>query len=213
MFVITADQVDSTHRADMGGETLAALNGRFSERLQLPADRTAGDEVQLLASDAPTALSIISLLTRGEEWSVGCGIGTVRTPLPPTVREATGPAFVAARHAVERAKRAPQRFALVIEEGRPLASGDVSPVIDLLLFLRSRRTPEGWEMFDLIADGLSQADAAARLGISPQAASQRARAAGIRTELAATSAITRLLAAADGPGTMADRPAEQQNGH
>ncbi|MGH1547947.1 hypothetical protein ACRAWB_01710 [Leifsonia poae] len=45
--------------------------------------------------------------------------------------------------------------------------------------------------------GLSQKEAGARLGITPQSASDRARAAGLRVELAALPALTRLLERAD----------------
>ena len=73
-------------------------------------------------------------------------------------------------------------------------------LIDLLLLTRSRRSPEGWELFDLIARGMTQADAAGALGITPQAASQRARAAGIRPEIAATPALAAALSRLDGAG-------------
>jgi hypothetical protein len=76
-------------------------------------------------------------------------------------------------------------------------SADPGALIDLLLLLRTRRTPEGWELFDLVATGLTQTDAAANLGITPQAASKRARAAGIRTELAAMPALAEVLASSD----------------
>ncbi len=213
MFVITADQVDSTHREDVAGDTLDTVTERFGSRLALPPDRTAGDEVQMLVADAATALEIITTLTRDDAWSVGCGIGGVRLPLPSTVRAATGAAFVAAREAVDRAKRAPHRFALIVDDGHPLASADVSPIVDLLLFLRSRRSPEGWEIADLLAAGMTQSDAADALGISPQAVSQRARTAGIRTEQSATTAIVRLLATADGASALVDDQAAHQNGH
>jgi len=195
MFIITADQVDSRHLDDVAGPTMRLLNERYGHRLALPVDRNAGDEIQALVSDAGTAMGIITDLTRNGEWSVGCGVGGVRTPLPEHTREASGAGFVAARAAVERAKSAPLRFALSGEfpTEAPLAEA----LIELLLLIRSRRTPEGWELFDLIAGGLTQAAAAKALGISPQAASQRARAAGIRTEIAAIPALTAALARVD----------------
>ena len=48
----------------------------------LPADRTAGDEIQAATEDARTALAIVLHLTRDGNWSVGLGIGDVRTPCP-----------------------------------------------------------------------------------------------------------------------------------
>jgi hypothetical protein len=205
LFVITADQVDSTRRSDIVGATVSQLNARYSTRLALPVDRNAGDEIQALFAEPEPALALLLELTRAGDWSVGCGIGSVRTPLPPNTREASGPAFVAARDAVERAKKSLHRFALSIADGQSLSSNDVAPLLELLLLLRSRRTDEGWELFDLVASGLSQAEAAARLTISPQAASQRARTAGIRAELAAVAPLARLLREADEPALQADR--------
>ncbi|CAN5179430.1 hypothetical protein BH09ACT5_BH09ACT5_22980 [soil metagenome] len=194
MFIITADQVDSRHLDDLAGPAAHVLTERYGSRLALPVDRNAGDEIQALTGDAETALDIIADLTRTGAWSVGCGVGRVRTPLPANTREASGPGFIAARTAVERAKNAPLRFALVSES--PAAAG-AEALIELLLLIRSRRTPEGWELFDLLASGMTQAAAAKSLGISPQAASQRARAAGIRPELAAIPALAGVLARVD----------------
>jgi len=196
MFVVTADQVDSRGRADIVAPTLTALRDRFADRLALPPDRNAGDELQVLTADAATALDVILALTREGAWSVGLGIGAVRLPLPENTREATGDAFVAARTAVTRAKRAPARFAAAAERAQEPAA-DVEALVTLLLTLREGRTAAGWELYDLVASGLTQAEAGARLGITPQSASDRARAAGLRAEAAALPALTRLLARAD----------------
>jgi hypothetical protein len=177
MIVITADQIDSTHREDLAGQTMDALNADHAAHLALPVDRNAGDEIQAMLDDAPTALALILELTRGGAWSVGCGIGPVRTPLPANTREATGPAFVAARRAVDQAKRAAHHFALALSDEQHGGDDSIAPLIELLLVIRARRTPEGWALYDLVAGGMTQAQAAQRLNISPQAASQRARAA------------------------------------
>jgi hypothetical protein len=196
MFVVTADQVDSQGRVDIVGRTLDHIDERFGRRLALPADRNAGDELQALTDDAATALDLILRLTRDDAWSVGLGMGGVRMPLPANTREATGDAFVAARTAVTRAKRTATRFAAEAV-ARPEDAADVEALLNLLLSLRAGRTRPGWELFDLVSAGLTQAEAGARLGITPQSASDRARAAGLRIELAALPAMTRLLARAD----------------
>lgn len=203
MYVITADQVDSRNTADIVATTLARLNAEHGDHLALPVDRNAGDELQVLTSDAGTTLAIILELTRGGRWSVGLGVGAVREPLPTATREASGDAFVAAREAVERAKKAATRFAV---ERRGDASGqpsadDAERLVNLALLIRERRTPAGWELYDLLTEGLTQSEAASRLGITPPSASARARAAGIRTELAAHDSLTRLLQDVDRPTT------------
>lgn len=207
MFVVTADQVGSRRRPDLVAPALTELGERFGDRLALPADRNAGDELQALTADPATTLDLVLALTRTGGWSVGLGIGSVRTPLPPSTREATGDAFVAARSAVTRAKRSPARFAAeAIAHPEPAA--DVEALLVLLLTLRASRSAAGWELYDLVSSGLTQAEAGARLGITPQSASDRARAAGLRAELAAHPALTRLLASADAAQPPASRPTE-----
>ncbi|CAN5594958.1 hypothetical protein BH09ACT4_BH09ACT4_02190 [soil metagenome] len=189
MFVITADQVDSRNQPDRAGEMMAELTRRLDDTLELPVDRTAGDEIQLLIRTAEATVTAVLALTRSGQWSVGCGLGEVGAPLPANVREAVGPAFVAARAAVEIAKKRETRFAV---RGGDSAM-DAEALTDLLLQLRGKRSSQGWELYDLLAAGATQATAAERLGISPQAASKRARAAGIRFETNAVPALCRLF--------------------
>lgn len=196
MFVITADQVDSRSSADRVAATIASLNdGSVPTRLN--ADRTAGDELQVLIAHASDALTVILKLTRSGQWSVGCGVGDVSTPLPRSIREATGAAFVAARRAVDRAKKQPTKFALDTEPATQHAA-DAEALVDMLLALRARRSPEGWEVHDLLSGNkTTQSEAAGMLGISPQAVSLRARAAELRTEHAALPALARVLGQLD----------------
>ena len=58
----------------------------------------------------------------------------------------------------------------------------------------ARRTSRGWEVADLVAEGLSYAEAGARLGISQSAVSQRAQAAGIVESRRARELVTDLAA-------------------
>ena len=195
MFAITADQVDSRRRPDIAAETMRSLEVMLGAGLVLPVDRTAGDEIQMLVAAPDTALTAILALTRHGQWSVGCGIGSVNLPLPANAREAGGNAFVAARAAVNEAKKRDTRFALRTTAKTDAA--DAEAFVDLLLQLRARRSVEGWEMHDLLLAGNSQAEAAKLLGITPQAASKRARAAALRVEFAARSPLERRLAAVD----------------
>lgn len=192
MYVITADQVNSRERPDAVEETIAALSSALGDQLTLPPDRSAGDEVQLLMGDGSAALDAILRLTRTRGWSVGLGIGGVRRPLGANIRESTGDAFIAARAAVERAKNKATKFALE-RDADGVDAEDAEAFIDLLLLLRGRRSEEGWQLYDLRTSGLTQAEAAKRLGISPQAASDRAQAAELKAEFAVTKGLARLL--------------------
>lgn len=192
MIVVTADQVDSRNAADIAADALDLLNEAFGKHLALPADRTAGDEIQLLVDDGRSAIDIALVLTRDGRWIVGLGIGTVRDPLDRGIHESTGDAYIAARSAAERAKKKPTKFALACETS-PARATDIEALVDLLLILRARRTDQGWEMHDLLTRGLTQADAATELGITPQSASKRARAAELRAEDAAIDPLARLI--------------------
>lgn len=198
MLVITADQVDSRHRLDVVDETQRTIQERFGERLALDVDRNAGDEVQAVTADADAALGIVLTLQRTDDWSIGIGCGGVREPLPRAARAASGPAFFAAREAVESAKKRVSRLALRsgAERERTMAS-DIEAILELLITVRARRSEAGWELYDLLQDGMTQRDAAMRLGISEPAVSSRARAAGIHPEASAVPAIGRLMADLD----------------
>lgn len=204
MFVITADQIDSRRNASRGADAVDLIERVGGGRLALPADRTSGDEVQALTADARTALEITLALIRDGHWRVGLGIGPVDTPLSDTTRTATGAAFIAARDAIDAAKKRPLGAAVEIaatptgEARHPiLSTPTLQAMLDLLLTVRMRRSPEGWEVTDLVDAGHSQAEAAERLGITPQAASKRAIAAATRIDAAARAGLAELLAAAD----------------
>lgn len=194
MYVLTVDQVDSQNRADRVEVTVRDIGHRFGALLLSRPERTAGDEFQVATERGHAALDLALELVRAGDWSVGLGVGDVRTPSGSSVRAMSGPAFVNAREAVTAAKKRPARFALVADH--PTASG-LDPLIRLLLALRERRTSEGWELFDLLEGEpqLTLTDAAGRLGISVQAASQRALTAGLRLDREAREVLGAMLAA------------------
>jgi hypothetical protein len=198
VFVFTVDQIDS--RGSDDDAVAPILTDRAGWRgggAVLGPDRTAGDEFQLVFDDAGKALHAALRLRREGPWSVGIGVGDVRTPFPATTGEARGDAFLTARTAVDAAKRTPHHLAVVGPD--PSASAGVTALIGLLLEVRARRSPEGWEVADLLEEGLSQAAVAERLGVTPQAISLRARAAAVRLERDATPALAAALAGLDVP--------------
>jgi DNA-binding NarL/FixJ family response regulator len=194
MFVITADQVDSRHTADLVSSALVRLDERFRHGLALPVDRNAGDELQALVMDPQTAIAMVLDLTRTGQWSVGLGAGAVELPLAAATRETRGPAFIAARAAVDSAKRSAQRFAFRHETPTPTPDAtDFEALMLLLLAVRDRRTEQGWQVYDLLAQGRTQKDAAEALGITPQAVSDRMSVAQVRIDLEAHAPLGRLL--------------------
>lgn len=201
MFVLTVDQIDSRESEVDAVAPILADRGAWREAgALLGPDRTAGDEFQLVFDSASRTLDAALGLRRAGLWSVGIGVGDVRTPLPETTGAGRGSAFLTARTAVDAAKRAPHHLAVAAEDAA--AAAGVSALIGLLLEVRSRRSPEGWEVADLLAGGLSQAAAAERLGVTPQAISLRARAAAIRLERDAVPALVHALAELDTDGSI-----------
>jgi hypothetical protein len=197
MYVVTADQINSRSDQDRAGDLIRALSAEFQSAFVLPPDQTAGDEIQFMIQDAGAAFDAILLAQRSGHWSIGLGIGTVRTPLAASTRQAVGGAFIAARDAVTRAKRTETRFALATvnteTEAAGLAADELEALIGMLLLLRQRRSVEGWQAIDLVQSGLSQAEAALHLGISTAAISQRLKTAAWRAERAARPALVKLL--------------------
>ncbi|MEJ3404963.1 DNA-binding protein [Rathayibacter sp. YIM 133350] len=195
MFVVTADQVDSRHDVDRAAAVVERLESAHRGALALPVDQTAGDEVQLVTAEAETALASVLDLTRSGRWSVGLGVGSVRTPLPDAARKATGDAFIAARDAVDAAKRDESRFALRTRRTpETIVTAElVEPLLRMLLVARRRRSDQGWEVSDLMRSGHTQKEAAGILGITPAAVSQRLRAGLWRLDEEAQPALVTLL--------------------
>lgn len=199
MFVLTVDQIDSRGSAeDAVAPILADRAGWRAAGAVLGPDRTAGDEFQLVYGDAGAALAAALRLRRSGPWSVGIGVGPVETPLPATTGAGRGDAFIAARAAVDAAKRSPHHLGVSAPDA-DRAQG-VAALIGLLLEVRSRRSPEGWQVADLLSEGLSQVAIAERLDVTPQAISLRARAAAVRLEREAMPALVRALGDLDVAG-------------
>ena len=175
-----------------------ALDALSRVGLLLPYERTAGDEIQGLAATGEAVVASVIGLTRLAGWRIGIGVGPVDEPLPDSTRAARGDAYLAARTAINSARRSPVALSLVAGESvRSTTYGEhVEDAETALWLLRStlvRRSREGWELMDLLDQGLTNAQAADRLGISPSAVSQRlGRAARTESERAALLA-TRLL--------------------
>ncbi len=199
--MLTADQVDSRASHDRVPEALSAL--ATPGDVLLGFERTVGDEIQALTADPATLVAAVITLTRLGGWRIGIGLGAVETPLPSSTREARGSAYIAAREAITRARKQPTDLALTLaatvgtDHYRETAGRDAETALMLLRSLLARRTQEGWELMDLLDADPSSRHAAAALGISPSAVSQRlaraARQEGARGAELATHLLARLL--------------------
>ncbi|ROP45579.1 hypothetical protein [Pseudokineococcus lusitanus] len=198
--VLTVDQRGSRRGADAVPALLERLSALRPAPLR-PFERTAGDEVQGVLDDAGAVVAAVTALADDGRWSVGVGVGAVRTPLPASTRAGAGVAFEAARRAVEAAKRVREGVAV---RGGPDDAEPAPAVVDaetallLLVDLRRRRSAAGREVVRLVEEGLPAGRAAERLGITPQAVSQRLAAARWSSEQRLVPLAVRLVAAAAG---------------
>ena len=172
--VLTVDQHGSRTQPDQVPAALEQLAATVAPRLAF--QRTAGDEFQGVLDDPAALAPALEPLLRAEAWNIGIGIGEIETPLPDQARAGRGSAYVAAREAVTAAKSSPWR---VRASGATDAARALESAIWLWAALLARRTDRGWEVADLVDQGLTYDEAASRLGISQSAVSQRAAAAGI----------------------------------
>lgn len=195
MFVLTIDQKGSRSGRDRVPDLLSLLGGL---PMELPFERSVGDEVQGLSADAGAVVEAALRALRDGHWSVGIGIGEVETPLPASTREASGPAFVAARDAVERAKKTGDRPPVAVTG--PAGAAEAEAVLVLLGRLIRDRTAEQWRILEHVEPGTwgAQSAAARKLGISPQSVGKTIARAGWQEEWAARPAAAVLLALANG---------------
>lgn len=206
MFVLTIDQKGSRSGRDRVPDLLDLLGGL---PMELPFERSVGDEVQGLTTDAGTAVDAALRALRDGHWSVGIGVGDVDEPLPASTREASGPAFVAARNAVERAKKTGDRPPVAVTG--PAGAAEAEAVLVLIGRLIRDRTAEQWRILEHVEPGTwgAQSAAARKLGISPQSVGKTIARAGWQEEWAARPAAAVLLNRAD---QQSGRQPDQQSG-
>ena len=192
-FVLTVDQRGSSRAPDRVPGAFAVLSGVPTV---LRFERTAGDEFQGVLDDAAAVVDAVRRLVRDGDWSIGIGAGPVQTPLPSSTRAGAGPAFLAARAAVEAAKRRPVWIAVRGVVGEP--AGDAQAVLTALAALVERRSVQAWEAIERVEAGRTQVEAATELGVTRQAVGQRLAAGGWEIERDLRPVAARLLARAAG---------------
>src|SRR3954452_18626603 len=163
--VLTVDQRDSRRTPDRIPGTLAALGDLT---LRLPFERTVGDEFQGVLDSPGLLAEVVERLLREEAWNIGVGVGDVEEPLPDHARAGRGPAYLHARAAVTAAKSSPWHTRVV---GDDPAARALETTIWLWAAVLARRSSRGWEVADLVAEGLSYGEVGERLGISQSAVS------------------------------------------
>ncbi len=172
--VFTVDQQQSRQGPDL----VPAMMSTLSDLPTLSGfERTAGDEFQGVLNDPPAVLAAIYRLLRDGRWNIGIGVDTVESPLGADPRAGRGAAFLAARTAVTTAKSSPWNLKVVGADH--YACRQFETVLWLWAAALARRTAKGWELADLVQQGLNYEQAAQAIGITQSAVSQRAQAASL----------------------------------
>ncbi|MDO4887581.1 MAG: hypothetical protein Q3979_02570 [Actinomycetaceae bacterium] len=185
---MTIDQRDSRAGADRVPDLLASLR---QARPLVGFERTVGDEVQALFDDPENLVAAVRTVVREGGWHVGIGIGEVEA-VPETVREGRGPAFVAARQAVDAAKKRPESVAMrAAQESTEICAAEA--LCRLVASIVAERTAPQREVVEAFEQGVSGREVAASLSVTPQAVSQRRTAARLDLEMSGWQAIAALL--------------------
>ncbi|MDQ1057738.1 hypothetical protein QFZ23_001639 [Arthrobacter globiformis] len=209
MYVLTIDQRGSTNDVDRVPELLGALGSHPDVRFE----RSVGDEVQGVLQDPALVVDVALQALRSGHWYVGIGVGPGTLAPDASPREGSGPAFVAARRAVERAKSAASHVPAAVVAGSrereaAVACANAEAVLRLVGRLVQDRTEAQWRVVDALRakSGATTARGPGRhgrqkqvaqdLGISEQSVSRAVLRSGWQEEWAARPAVEMLLATA-----------------
>lgn len=176
--------------------TLGEANRRFARQLAARFLITVGDELQGLLKDPVVLPEIIRLLeTRLPqiELRLGIGRGAVDTDLKEYAVGMDGPAWHAARAAIEQAKKEHRMGGVFLGFGER-ADRSLDGLARLLHHLRAGLTAKQRALLEALLDDESQTEVARRLGISKQAVSKQARAAGWAPYQEGEAALRAILA-------------------
>lgn len=214
MYVLTIDQRHSRDAEDRVPGLLDALS-------EIPGvsgfERTAGDEVQGLLDDPAAVRAALLVALRQGDWHCGVGVGDVDDDTYVTgTRAGRGPAYLAAREAVEAAKSLTGSVAIRVpakaSDAAAQWAADCEAIWALAAPLILARTEAQWRAVDAVDRSPTQAAAADELGITPTSVAGSLKLSRIREERAAYPALDRLLegthAATARPGPPANSDAK-----
>lgn len=177
-------------------DALARLKAARGDSLVAGPAINAGDEFQAVLADpalVPDLAWDLHELLDGPRLRIGVGLGAIYTAPDDDVRHMDGPAFHAARRALEAAKR--NRELAPLFQGFGESRDRVLDGLGALLEChRARLTPRQHDVCRLLRLGHAQEAAARELGVSKQMVSEHAKRAGWRQYRAGEQALREALA-------------------
>lgn len=150
------------------------------------------EDIRSKVADAEAALNLIMALLSDGNWAIGLGIADGSDNSAPSDASATATAAVGTR--------AGQVRVIVDRQNATTEASDIAATFALMSHVLHKRTYEGREATSLVRRGMNQNEAAATLGISKQAMSQRLQAAGWPAEQAGWQLALNLITRAAGQG-------------
>lgn len=145
------------------------------------------EEIRTTSEEAGAVCDVVMALLSDGQWAVGIGVAPLRAG--DAEISAAGQEIDSRNRAIRAAELSlPQRCRAGVVTARvdPDVTGhagtNIAAAFQLLGHLLAKRTVEGREATSLVRSGLNQNEAAAELGISKQALSQRLYAAGWQVE-------------------------------
>lgn len=150
------------------------------------------EDIRSKVADAEAALNLIMALLSDGNWAIGLGIADGTGSSAPSDASATATAAVGTR--------AGQVRVIVDRQNATTEAADIAATFALMSHVLHKRTYEGREATSLVRRGMNQNEAAATLGISKQAMSQRLQAAGWPAEQAGWQLALNLITRAAGQG-------------
>jgi len=150
------------------------------------------EDIRSKVEDAEAALNLIMALLSDGNWAIGLGIADGSDNSAPSDASATATKAVGTR--------AGQVRVIVDRQNATTEAADIAATFALMAHVLHKRTYEGREATSLVRRGMNQNEAAATLGISKQAMSQRLQAAGWPAEQAGWQLALNLITRAAGQG-------------
>lgn len=192
-----------------------AINESFRDALAIRLDVVAGDELEAVLADPRAVWDVYQAVRRqlgGVGFYMAVGIGTLTTPERPAfdypVGYADGPAFKAARDALEGLKREgrgrPVRLAFAVA-GAPELGVALNAFVTVINDVLRNLTPTQRQYFEKLLE-LGTHEAVARAaGVARTAVTMALRKGGWHSYEAATTGLQALLAVASGVASVAGR--------
>lgn len=178
------------HRAELVSQSATALAtlagvGEF--------ESCGVEDIRAVVADAEALTNLVMALLADGQWAIGLGLHpTSDTAADPQQRQIV---LEAASAALTPHAKAGQVAARHTRRGHDAQA--VVDIFSLIAVLLHKRSAQGRQATALMRQGLSQNEAAAELGISKQAMSQRLQAAGWAAELAGWRLAISLIASTE----------------